>query len=227
MSGQLFVNPTKLPSWILEQDKKVNVHQFDNLIKSSGKHITESIFRKEFLPFFIATNEIPESAYDSFIKRWIFYAHQAYNELEVYRTVDANGIGTDLLFIVPPLWNPKAPVLKTAATKPPADENGKTYEKDPTIFRTLVARINQYIVAQDQFQLAKYRDHFLPSMVEDKAAIEIDDLLKWRTIFQFYKIENESSKIIDRLLAGQTPESQAQIEERQSGDTMVTGVDEL
>lgn len=228
MSGkQLFINPTTVPSWMKEREEKISGHQFDGLINSDGKHITEATFRKEFLPLFAATNEIPDTAYDSFIKRWIHYAQQPYNALEVYRTLDRNGIGVDLLFVVPPLWNGKAPILKKAAAEPPKDPDGKSYDKDPSIFRTLVARINQYVVAQDQLQLMKHRDQFLPMMVEESAAIEIDDLVKWKKIFDLYKIENEASKSINRILAGAAPDSLSESKSEANGGTIVTGADEL
>lgn len=228
MTGkQLLIDTTTIPSWVKEREDSIRGHQFDGLIASSGKHISEQTFRKEFLPLFAANNEIPDEAYDSFIKRWIFYAQQPYNALEVYRTVDQNGNGTDLLFIVPPLWNGKAPILKDAAAKPMKDDQGNVYEKDPSIFRTLVARINQYITAQDHLQLVKHRDQILPMMVAEKAAIEIDDLVKWKYIFDIYKIDNEASKSINRLLAGENIESSVESNTEASSATIVTGADEL
>lgn len=225
--GQILVKTTDIPSWIKEHKEKITGHQFDSLIESSGKNISEAVFRREFLPLFIATNDIPDDALDSFIKRWIKYAHQPYNSLSVYKTVKSTGEGVDFLFTVPPLWNPKAPILKEAATKPPKDEQGNSYEKDPTIFRTVVARINQYVGAQDPFKLHEYRENFLPNMVEEAPAIEVEDLKQWRAIFEYYGIDNAGKKGIERILQGQGELEGATEQPGTVKGTIVTGADEL
>lgn len=228
--SQIIIQPANIPEWMKKKEKDVTTDAFDSLINTSGKYITQAIFEREFLPIFAANEDVPEDAMKSFIARWIHYAHQPYNAIDVYRHIDHQGQGIDFLFTVPPLWNPNAPILKQQAAQPPRSENGEQYEKDPSLFRTLVARINQLTVANDQITLLKHRDHFLPAMVEEAVAIDIKHLQQWHHILTLYKIENELSQALDRLLSGRKDTStsnQSQDVERGTAQTVITGSDDF
>lgn len=228
MSKQIIVQPADIPNWMKDKEKDVSGNVFDSLISTSGKYITQAIFNREFLPIFASNEEVPTDSMNSFIARWIHYAHQPYNSIDVYRHIDhVTGAGIDFLFTVPPLWNPNAPILKQQAAKPPTNPDGQQYDKDPSLFRTLVARINQLTVANDQLTLLKHRDHFLPAMVEEAVAIDPEHLLQWHKIFTLYEIDNELSRSLKRLLVGKKESKENESVNVTVSETMITGSDDF
>lgn len=227
MSKQIIVQPADIPNWMKAKEKDVSGNVFDSLINTSGKYITQAIFNREFLPVFATNDEVPTDSMNSFIARWIHYAHQPYNSIDVYRHIDhVTGVGVDFLFTIPPLWNPNAPILKKQAAMPPTNSDGIQFEKDPSLFRTLVARINQLTVANDQLTLLKHRDHFLPAMVEEAVAIDPEHLQQWHKIFTLYQIDNELSRSLKRLL-GEGEKVKSSKDENTVSETVITGSDDF
>lgn len=190
-----------IPEWMKSQPVDKIVTGFDLLIDRSPAYITEGIFVTEFLPLFAApadqiTNEIREN----YIARYINYAIQPYNPIDVYERLDEHGRGINLLFTVPPLWNSNAPILKEDASKAPVFDGKVNTKYDSSIFRTLVARINLLITAGDAVQVRRYRDALLPHMAAEAPTIDMEHIRQWHIIHQRYGIKNELSEAINRLL---------------------------
>lgn len=199
---QILVDVATIPQWMQEQNKEISGNVFDNLIKSSGAYITEGIFVSEFLPLYM-TDDPPDDAKHSYLMRFIHYAAQPYNSLDVYEGLDENGGGEGYLFTVPPVWNGKAPTLKAGARKAVKDADGNSSDYDPSLFSSLVTRINLLTTAGDSLQLMKHRDGFLPQLVAEQVAIEVDHLKQWHYIFQRYQVKTELATALDAMMKGQ------------------------
>lgn len=223
---QVLVDVAAIPSWMKEQNKDISGNAFDTLIKSAGAYITERIFVSEFLPLFL-TDDPPDEAKQSYLARFIHYAHQPYNAIDVYEDLDEHGGGINYLFTVPPVWNGRAPILKKAAAEAVKDSNGHSGEHDPSLFRSLVARINLLTTAGDTLQLMKHRDHFLPQMVAEKVAIELDHLKQWHHIFERYNVNTELANSLRAMMKGQKVDDAQSTESKATSDTIIAGEDDF
>lgn len=190
-----------IPKWMKDIDVNNRTNNFDTLINRSPAFITEAIFIKDFLPLFIApSEEISNESRESYVARYLNYAVQPYNPIDVYERLDEHGNGINLLFTMPPLWNSDAPTLKNDAKKSPVINGEEPSKYDSSIFRTLVARINLLIAAGDTLQLLRYSEAILPNMVEEAPTINKEHLKQWHYIHQRYNIKNELSDALNRLL---------------------------